>query len=331
MTSKSLELTHVWLEASLLPQIAAMFPEGVKLIAAVRPPGLVYVNGSPAQAIIASSLLHYTGEVIDAFPALRLIARTGIGVDNVDLAAATERGVVVTNTPDGPTESTAEHTVAMLLALAKRLKQGNDNLADGKWGPRTGSLVGTEVRGKTLGLVGFGRIGRRVAEICRTAFSMRVFANDPYVTHEQAEALGVELAGLEEVIAAADFLSVHAPATAETYKVINAERLARMKPGAVLLNMSRGVLVDEDAMLNALDSGRLAGAGIDVFDPEPPSVDNPLRRHPNVIATPHMASLTAEGRERMERMAVERVLAFFAGRRPENVVNPEVYAVLEAK
>ncbi|HRW49944.1 MAG TPA: NAD(P)-dependent oxidoreductase, partial [Caldilinea sp.] len=166
-------LTHVWLEAPLFDDVLARLPAGVAVIrpAAQAP---VFSNAAPAQAILASSMLRYDATLMDACPNLRLIARTGIGVDNVDLAAATARGIVVTNTPDGPSESTAEHTVAMLLALAKRLKQGNDNLAAGKWGPRSDVLVGTEVQGKTLGLVGLGRIGRRVAEICRLAFGMRV-------------------------------------------------------------------------------------------------------------------------------------------------------------
>lgn len=324
-------LTHIWLEAPLLPQVLALLPVDVVAIAAASLPAQPWATATRAQAIVASSLVRYTGEVMDSCPALRLIARTGIGVDNVDLAAATARGVVVTNTPDGPTESTAEHSVAMLLALAKRLKQGDANLASGQWGPRQGPLVGVEVRGKTLGLVGLGRIGRRVAEICKLAFAMRVVGCDPFVSPEEAAALGIELADTDTVIAQADFLSLHAPATPETHKLINRARLATMKPGAYLLNMARGALVDEEALLEAIDSGRLAGAGLDVFDPEPPTMDSPLRNHPKVIATPHVASLTAEGRERMERMAVERLLDFMAGRRPENVVNPAVYATTQNK
>ncbi|MGL4651803.1 MAG: hydroxyacid dehydrogenase, partial [Caldilineaceae bacterium] len=251
-------------------------------------PALPWSNAGDAKAILASSLVKYSGALMDACPQLRIIARTGIGVDNVDLAAATARGVIVTNTPDGPTESTAEHTVAMLLSLAKRLPQGAANLAAGKWGPRTGPLLGTEVRGKTLGLVGLGRIGKRVAEICRLAFSMRVLAYDPMVTIEQAAALGVELVTLETVLAESDFVSLHAPAIAETHKLMNAERLAAMRSGSYLLNMARGSLVDEGALLAALESGHLAGAGLDVFDPEPPAQNSGLRAHSAVIATPHM-------------------------------------------
>ncbi len=317
-------LTHLWLEAPLFAETLALLPAGVTLLLpAPSPP--VYSNAAQAQAIIASSLLRYDAALMDACPNLRLIARTGIGVDNIDLDAATGRGIVVTNTPDGPTESTAEHTVAMLLALAKRLKPGNDNLAAGKWGPRSGALVGDEVQGKTLGLVGLGRIGRRVAAICRLGLEMRVVAYDPFLSDKQAAAMGVTLLPLDAVIAHADFLSLHAPATPETIKLINRERIATMKRGAYLLNLARGTLVDEAALLAALDDGHLAGAGLDVFDPEPPAADNRLRHHPAVLATPHSASVTCEGRRRMERMAVERLLAFFLGERPADIVNPTAW------
>jgi len=318
-------VTHLWCESPLMDHVAALLPGDWMRIEAASPPDVPWSNAGPAQAILASSLIRYSGAVMDAFPNLRIIARTGIGVDNVDLAAATERGIVVTNTPDGPTESTAEHTVAMLLALAKRLPQGAANFAAGKWGPRSGPLMGTEVRGKTLGLVGFGRIGRRVAEICRLAFSMRVLAYDPIIPAEQAASMGVELAELDRVLSEAHFLSLHAPATPETHKLMNTKRLGQMRRGSYLLNLARGSLVDEAALLEALDSGHLAGAGLDVFDPEPPSVDSRLRNHPAVVATPHMASVTFEGRERMEQMAVECLLAFARGSRPPSVVNPAVY------
>lgn len=317
--------TYLWLEAPLFETTLALLPPAIVTLHPA-PEAPIYRNAEAAEAIIASSLLRYTGEVMDACPALRLIARTGIGVDNVDLAAATARGIVVTNTPDGPTESTAEHTVAMLLALAKRLKQGNANLAAGQWGPRTGMLMGDEVFGKTVGLVGLGRIGRRVAQICGLGLGMRVVGHDPFVPAEAAATAGVELLPLDAVLAQADFLSLHAPATPETHLLMNRERLAQMKQGAYLLNLARGSLVDEAALLEALDSGHLLGAGLDVFYAEPPAVDSHLRDHPNVVATPHMASVTLEGRMRMETMAVARVLAFLQGERPADVVNAEVWA-----
>lgn len=317
-------LTHLWLEAQIFRHVLQMLPAEVQVIDAALPPQIPWSNAGPAQVMIASSLVRYDGALMDALPTLRVIARTGIGVDNVALGDATERGIVVINTPDGPTESTAEQTVAMLLGLAKRIKQGSDDLAAGRWSARVGPLMGDEVLGKTIGLVGLGRIGKRVAEICRLAFSMRVLAYDPMVSAEQAAALGVELADLETVLSEPLFVSLHAPALPETHKLMNRERFALMRKGAYFINVARGTLVDEAALLEALESGHLAGAGIDVFDPEPPAVDSPLRSHPNVIATPHVASLTFEGRERMESMAIERVLAFFGGARPDNIVNPEV-------
>lgn len=319
----AIPFTHAWIEVKM-PFLQALLPSTVVQILpdGQNPP---YANALPAQAIFASSILRYDGALMDALPNLRLIARTGIGVDNVDLDAATARGIVVTNTPDGPTESTAEHTVAMLLACAKRLKQGNDNLIAGKWGPRSGPILGTEVQGKTLGLLGLGRIGRRVAHICGLGLGMKVIAYDPYVAQEQASALGVTLTDMDSVIRQADFLSLHMPATPETYRLINQERIATMKDGAYLLNMARGPLVDEAALLEAIDSGKLTAAGIDVYDPEPVPLDSRLRNHPMILATPHMASTTVEGLERMQRMAVERAVAFFSGERPQDVVNGEVW------
>lgn len=315
------EFTHLWHEAPILSDALALIPPHVTLLQAAK--GNPTANLAAAQAILASSGLTYDGPLMDLAPNLRIIARTGIGVDNVDLAAATERGIVVCNTPDGPTESTAEHTVAMLLALAKMLKQGDANVAAGNFGPR-GILLGMEVQGKTLGLVGMGRIGRRVAHICQFGLGMTVLAYDPFITQEQVDDLGVTLTDLDTVISQAHFLSLHAPSTPATVKLMNAARFAQMRDGSYLLNMARGTLVDESALLDALTSGKLAGAGLDVFDPEPPTADSPLRGHPKVIATPHTASVTAEGRARMERMAIQRVIAFFNGEWVESIVNPDV-------
>lgn len=317
------DLAHLWVEAPFLSNALHQLPAHITITVA-DPPSQPPQPGAPYQAILASSLVQYDGTLMDTLPNLRMIARTGIGYDNVNLADATARGIVVTNTPDGPTESTAEHTVAMLMALAKRLKQGDANMAAGKWGPRTGSLIGVEVRGRTLGLVGLGRIGKRVAHICGRGLEMKVVAYDPYVTAEQAAALGVTMTDLDSVLAQADFLSVHVPATPETRHLINREGIAKMKDGAFVLNLARGPLVDEEALLEAIDSGKLAGAGLDVFDPEPLRIDSRLRNHPLILVTPHAAGVTLEGRERIEVMAVERVLAFFRGETPPDLVNREV-------
>ena len=321
MTSK---LTHVWVEVPFLSDALSQLPSDVNIY--VGQLGLVdQEKVMPAQVALASAGVAYDADLFRRLPNLLMVQRTGIGVDNVNLEDATQHGVVVCNTPDGPTESTAEHTVAMLMNLAKRLKQGNDNLAAGKFGPRSGPLLGMEVQGKTLGLVGLGRIGRRVAQICSAGLGMRVIAYDPYITAEQAAQMGVEQADLETVIRQGDFVSLHVPVTPETYRLMDATRISQMKQGAYLINCARGPLVDPAALVAAVDSGHLGGAGIDVFDPEPPEVGDVLRDHPLIVATPHSATVTTEGRVRIEQMAVARVNAFFRGERPADVVNPVVW------
>jgi len=315
------DLTHVWSEIQPLSDVQALLPNHVQLTYRADQSASAVESARSAQGILASSLLQYNGELFDQLPNLRILCRTGIGIDNLDLDAATERGIICCHTPDGPTQSTAEHATALLLGVMRRLKQGNDNLAAGKWGPRAGMLIGNEVDGKTLGLIGLGRIGRRMAQICGNGLGMHVIGHDPYVSSEDAAQFGVEFAEVDTVIAEADVVSVHAPSTPETYHIINADRIAQMKDGAYLINVARGPLVDPVALLDAVDSGKLAGAGIDVFEPEPPEIESRIRTHPNIIATPHIAGVTKESRTRMEKMAVERILAFFQGNQPENIVN----------
>ena len=315
------ELTHVWSEAPQLSDALTKFPHSVTRL--IADPADPVASARPAQAILAAAAIRYNDEVFDRLPNLRILVRTGIGIDNVDIDAATRHRVVFCNTPDGPTESTAEHTVALMLAVAKQVKPGMEQLAAGDFAPR-GLPMGTELMGKTLGLVGLGRIGGRVAHICGRGFDMRVLAFDPYITAERAAELGVELADLDTVIASADFLSMHAPSTPETYHLMNADRFAQMKTEAVLLNLARGPLVDPEALLEALDNGQILGAGLDVFDPEPPPVSSRLRTHPKIVATPHSSTTTIEGRGRMEHMAVDAVLDFFNGRQPKDICNPAV-------
>ena len=315
------ELTHVWSEAPQLSDALSAFPRSVTRL--VADPSDPVASARPAQAILAASFIRYNDDLFDQLPNLRILVRTGIGIENVDLDAATRHRVVFCNTPDGPTESTAEHTVALMLAVAKQVKAGIEQLAAGEFAPR-GLPLGAELMGKTLGLVGLGRIGGRVAHICGRGFGMQVLAFDPYISAERAAQLGVELADLDSVISGADFLSLHAPATPETRHLMNAARFAQMKEGAILLNLARGPLVDPDALLDALDNGQIRGAGMDVFDPEPPPVSSRLRTHPKIVATPHSATTTIEGRERIERMAVAAVLDFFNGRQPKDICNPAV-------
>jgi len=320
-----MKLTHGWFEIPMLTDAPSLLPADMAQLKPIpgQPP---LESAQAAQAIFAGATIPYTGEVFDSLPNLRFIVRTGIGIDNVDANAAAERGIVFCNTPDGPTESTAEHAVALLMSVAKRIIPGHLGMSSGGW-PARSALMGTEVQGKTLGLVGLGRIGRRVAQICGAGLGMRVVGSDPFVSAEAAAQMGVELFSQDEVIAQADFLSLHAPSIPATYKMINRESIARMKTGAYLINVARGPLVDVDALIEALDSGKLAGAGLDVFDEEPPVADYPIRFHPKVVLTPHSASVTGDGRARIERMAIERALEFFSGQKPKDVCNPKVWEV----
>jgi D-3-phosphoglycerate dehydrogenase len=276
-------------------------------------------------AVIINSLtLAGAGFMDQAGPTLQIIARPGIGVDNIDIAAATQRGILVVNTPDGPTESTAEHAVALLLTLAKRVVAGNNSLR-GAAIPRA-HLLGTETRGRLLGVVGFGRIGRRVAEICAQGLRMRVIGYDPFVVLGQTAVPGVMLVGdLDRLLAEADFVTLHTPLTPETYHLIGERELRLMKPMAYLINASRGPVVDEAALARVLTAGHLAGAALDVFDPEPPLPHNPLFRLPNVIATPHIASFTDLATQAMGMGAVEQVLQALGGERPPFLLNAEAW------
>ena len=279
-----------------------------------------------AQALIVSMALKVTDAIMAAAPGLEVVGRPGIGVDSVDIDAATRHGVMVVNTPDGPTESTAEHAVALLLALAKRIQLGDTDIRQAGFANR-GSHVGVEVFGKTLGLVGLGRIGKRVAEICALGLKMRVLGYDPYVSPQQVADLGVEMVSdLDTIIREADFLSLHTPLVPETEGLIGARELAMMKPTAFLINVARGPIVDEDALLETLRAGRIAGAGLDVYKEEPLPFPHPLLELENVVVTPHIASATTDGRRRMGTAVAEQVLIALQGEQPPFLVNPEVWA-----
>ena len=275
--------------------------------------------------VVLISRENANGEFMDRVgPQLKLLARPGIGVDGIDLAAATERGILVTNTPDGPTESTAEHAVALLLAVAKRVVVGDMQLR-GADIPRS-QLVGTEVRDRTLGVVGYGRIGRRVAEIGALGLKMRVLAYDPFLVGTAPTLTGVEMiADLDTLLAQADFVTLHIPLTPQTHPLLGERELRLMKPGSYLINASRGPVVNEAALIRLLAEGHLAGAGLDVFDPEPPEPDNPLLRMANVVVTPHIASYTDRGLAAMMNGAIDQILQVLRGERPPFLVNPEVW------
>lgn len=256
---------------------------------------------------------------------LEVIARHGAGVDTVDVGAATRRGIAVTFTPYGPTESTAEHALLLMLAVARRLPQLDRAVRSGEFRIRD-RVMGRELEGKHLGIVGFGRIGKRLAEICRTGLNMPVSFYDPFVDSETAkECEATSVDDLVEMVGTVDVLSIHSPLTDRTRHLVSREVIQAMKPGAILVNASRGPVVDEVALIEALLSGRLGGAGLDVFDPEPPSPDNPLFQMDQVALTPHLASFTEEGRTRMGLMAVEDTLRVLRGEQPLHLANPEVW------
>jgi D-3-phosphoglycerate dehydrogenase len=261
-----------------------------------------------------------TADRIAAAPHLKVIGKHGIGVDNVDLDAARARGIPVVFTPGANDEAVAEHTLTLMLMLARKMERLVALARAGEFDQGRRAADGTDLRGKTLGLIGVGRIGGRVAQICRGCFSMRVLAHDPYISPERARELGVELAPIDDVVRAADFLSVHTPLTAETRNVVSRERIALMKPDAFVVNCARGGLVDEAALVEALRAGRIGGAGVDVFEREPPPVDHPLLALPNAIVTSHVAGSSRESLEAMSRMVAEEVLAVLRGEAPRYAV-----------
>ena len=244
--------------------------------------------------LIVRSETKVSAELMDQAPELRVIGRAGVGVDNINVPAATSRGVVVMNAPDGNTITTAEHTIALLVALARRVPQANSSLKSGNWDRK--SFIGVELQGKTLGVVGMGRIGKAVSQRAR-AFGMRIIAFDPFLAPEQARDVEVELSSLAEVFAAADFLTIHTPLTNETRNLVGSEAFARMKPGVRIINCARGGLVDEAALYDAIKSGIVAGAALDVFTQEPPETDNPLLQLDEVVVTPHLGASTTEAQE----------------------------------
>ena len=269
------------------------------------------------QALVVRSQTQVTARVINAGQHLEVIARAGVGVDNVDVDAATARGVVVVNAPLANTISTAEHAFGLMLAVARNIPQGQASLKAGKW--ERGKLQGLELAGKTLGVVGLGRIGAEVASRAR-AFQMRVIAFDPFVSMERASALGIEMKSLDEVFAEADFVTLHTTLTPETRGMISAERLAKARKGLRIINAARGALIDEQALYDAVASGHIAGAGIDVFSEEP-AVGNILTTHDNIVVTPHLAASTNEAQDRAAVDVAEQVLDILDGRAPRFPVN----------
>jgi len=272
---------------------------------------------SDANALVVRSGTEVTEEVFAAAPDLVIVGRAGIGVDNIDIDAATEHGVIVANAPEGNVRAAAEHTVAMAFAAARSIPQAHIRLKGGEWAK--GDYLGTEVNGKTLGVVGLGRVGQEVAKKCGS-LGMDIVAFDPYISEERAAQLGAELVDFDACLERADFLTVHTPLTPETEGMIAEEELAKMAGGYVI-NCARGGIVDEAALAAAVEDGTLAGAAVDVFAEEPVSSDNPLLAVEDVVVTPHLGASTEAAQEKVATVAADQVVAALAGEPVLNALN----------
>ena len=305
---------------------------GIKLLAepgwqVVQPAAAALVSElAEADALVVRSATRVTDELLSHAGRLRVIGRAGVGIDNIDLDAATRRGVLVMNTPGGNAPSVAEHALALMLSMARSIPQLNASMHAGKW--EKSGTAGAELRGKTLGLIGLGRVGAEVARRAR-ALEMRVLAYDPYVTAERAAEWGAELVPLAELLPQSDYVSLHTALSPATERMINTDTLKQMKPGARLVNAARGELVDEAALAEALRSKHLAGAALDVFAEEPPR-NSPLLQMSNVIATPHVGGSTAEAQEEVGVQIAQQVREYLQDGTMRNSVNlppipPEQY------
>jgi D-3-phosphoglycerate dehydrogenase len=272
-----------------------------------------------ATALVVRSETKVTRKVIEAAKSLRVVGRAGVGVDNVDIEAATQHGTVVMNTPGGNTVTTAELSFAMLLALARKVPQAHATMVAGKWDRKL--FQGVELQGKTLGVLGMGRIGTEVAKRA-LAFGMRVVAYDPYLTEERAKAIGAEFAPeLDQVYREADFITVHMPVTKETKEMLNAGAFAKMKPGVKIVNCARGEIIAEADLIAALESNKVAGAALDVFAVEPLPADHPYRKQPNLILTPHLGASTEEAQEKCGIEVAEVIAGYLLTGEVRNAVN----------
>ncbi|RSL32070.1 phosphoglycerate dehydrogenase [Salibacterium salarium] len=269
------------------------------------------------EALLVRSGTTVTPEIMDKMTSLKIIARAGVGVDNIDVDAATKRGIVVINAPDGNTISTAEHTFAMIMSLARNVPQANASIKGKEWNRK--AFQGVELRGKTLGIVGFGRIGSELAKRARS-FDMSIIVYDPFLTKERAEKLGIDIGELDEVLGAADVITVHTPLTKDTKGLLNKENIEKTKPGVFLINCARGGIIDEEALYHHLETGHIGGAALDVFEEEPAQY-NKLLDFNQVIATPHIAASTKEAQLNVAAQVSEEALQFLNGMPALNSIN----------
>lgn len=269
-------------------------------------------------ALLVRSATKVTERIMGAGSKLKVVGRAGVGVDNIDLEAATKRGIVVINAPDGNTIATCELTFAMMMSVARMIPQAYKKTVGGEWDRKT--FVGVELRNKVLGVLGMGRIGSEVAKRAK-AFGMEVLGYDPFLTEERAEKLGVKLGTVNEICAAADFITVHTPLTNETRHMISKPQFELMKKGARIINCARGGIIDELALVEAIDAGIVAGAAFDVFEKEPPAADHPFLNHPKIVVTPHLGASTVEAQENVAIDVSEEVLHILRDQPFKNAVN----------
>jgi D-3-phosphoglycerate dehydrogenase len=317
----------------------SLAPQGFEILA--RTPGVEVIDSpgmKPAQlleaiadadALIIRSATQVTAEVIAAAKQLSVVGRAGIGVDNVDVSAATARGIVVMNTPGGNSITTAEHALALLVALARHIPQATASMKSGQWDKK--SFVGTELYNRTLGVIGLGNIGRIVAQRAR-GLGMKVVAYDPFLSVEAAQKLEVELLPLDALLARADALSVHVPRTSDTAGLLGRAAFAKTRPGVLVVNAARGGIVDEAALLEALEAGQVGGAALDVFEEEPPPPGHPLVAHPRVICTPHLGASTEQAQVNVSIAVAEQVRDYLVSGVINNAVNvPSISKELAAR
>ncbi|MBC7119343.1 MAG: phosphoglycerate dehydrogenase, partial [Methanobacteriaceae archaeon] len=281
-------------------------------------------------AIIVRSRTKVTREVIEAAPRLKIIARAGVGVDNIDVKAATEKGIMVINAPESTSVTVAEHTMGLMLALARKIHLADKSVKEGRWDKSR--FMGIELNNKTLGVIGMGRIGSQVVTRAKS-FGMNVLVHDPYISREAADKMGVEIVELETLLKRSDIISIHVPLTQETRHLISDHELDMMKDTAFIINCARGGIVDEKALYNALSEGRIGGAALDVFEEEPPK-DSPLLRLDNVVLTPHIGASTVEAQRDAAIIVANEIRKVFEGGTPQNVLNmpvlePETFKLLK--
>jgi glyoxylate reductase len=266
-------------------------------------------------------------EVFNVAPKLKIVAQLAVGFDNIDVQEATKRGIYVTNTPEVLTDTTADFAWALLMAVARRVAEADRYVRNGQWkvGWHPSMLQGRDIYGATIGVVGAGRIGYAVANRA-TGFSMKILFYD-VIPRPEMEKLGAKSVDLDTLLKESDFVSIHVPLMKQTHHLINAEKLKLMKKTAYLVNNARGPVLDEKALYQALKEGRIAGAGLDVFEQEPTPADNPLLRLDNVVVAPHISSASYETRSKMSEMVAENLVAFFEGKKPPNLINPDVMKV----